>query len=216
MYTPITVELLRVDGTDLDVVNAARCSYDAQSHDFSDRDAKLIRYLATHGHWSPLAHVGAQFRISAPIFVARQLVKHQVGLVLNEVSRRYVDSEPTFFKPSSWRGRPANSKQGSSGDVANQHLYHELHDDLIENALAVYQRMIDDGVAPEQARMVLPLSAMTTWIWTGSLVAWSRVCHLRMAKDSQAETQVVARKIDSFLADAFPVSWKALMGDNND
>jgi thymidylate synthase (FAD) len=216
MYTPITVELLRVDGTDLDVVNAARCSYDAQSHDFSDRDAKLIRYLATHGHWSPLAHVGAQFRISAPIFVARQLVKHQVGLVLNEVSRRYVDSEPTFFKPSSWRGRPANSKQGSSGDVANQHLYHELHDDLIENALAVYQRMIDDGVAPEQARMVLPLSSMTTWIWTGSLVAWSRVCHLRMAKDAQVETQVVAQDIDSFLADAFPVSWKALMGGKND
>jgi thymidylate synthase (FAD) len=99
--------------------------------------------------------------------------------------------------------------------VDNQHLYHELHDDLIENALAVYQRLISDGVAPEQARMVLPLSSMTTWIWTGSLVAWSRVCHLRMAKDAQVETQVVAREIDSFLADAFPVSWKALMVEKN-
>ena len=183
----------------------------------SDADAKLIRYLVKHDHWSPLAHTSIQIRVKAPIFVARQLVKHQVGLVWNEVSRRYVDSEPEFWFPEVWRGRPTGSmKQGSSGTV--ERFNHEdgtfivsgVAEYVCKDALTAYNRLIDGGVAPEQARMILPQNMMTTWIWTGSLVAFARVCKLRLDPHAQAETAEIAQGISDIVGPLFPVSWEAL------
>ena len=152
------MEVTLVDkmGTDLSVVNAARVSYAKTKDVFDDKDEKLIKYLATHEHWSPFAHASLQFRIKAPVFVARQLVKHQVGLVWNEVSRRYVDDAPELFEPTSWRGRPQNSKQGSDGEVKlDQTLEHNM-ETTMESCLILYNALLQKGVAPEQARMVLP------------------------------------------------------------
>ena len=181
----------------------------------SERDTKLIGYLAKHNHWSPFAHTSIQLRIKAPIFVARQLVKHQVGLVWNEVSRRYVDSEPEFYFPEQWRGRPKGSmKQGSSGVVTELVYGGKLdvftHNHIKEN-LRVYMQMLKSGVAPEQARMILPQNTMTEWIWTGSLMAFVRVCRERMASGAQQETREVAEQIAEIVAPLFPVSWSALM-----
>lgn len=213
------VELLRTSGTDLDVVNAARVSFHKEHSEFdNEKDTKLIRYLAKHNHWSPFAHVGATFRIKAPIFVARQLVKHQVGLTWNEVSRRYVDEEPEFWFPDVWRGRPVNAKQGSSGDYEGEDepfgVFIELpiyFKDIVRLCLDWYGDAIAKGIAPEQARMVLPQNTMTEWIWTGSLMAFARVCRERLQPSAQQETQDVAFEIERLLQPAFPVSWKALM-----
>ena len=206
------VELLYRMGDDLAVVNAARVSFNKASERLSDRDTKLINYLAEHQHWSPFAHAFASFRISAPVFVARQLQKHTVGLAWNEVSRRYVDSEPTFYTPETWRKRAENVKQGSSEEAVEaywgpQHLY--------QVPLDVYRRMLELGVCPEQARMVLPQSMMTEWIWSGSLYAFARVCHLRLDSHTQKETQLVAQQISSHMESLFPVSWNALVGVRN-
>lgn len=228
------VELIDHMGSDLSVVNAARVSFDKESDweivadeeirdgklyfvkhrkTISTKDQKLISYLAKHNHWSPFAHAFASFRIKAPIFVARQLVKHQVGLAWNEVSRRYVDSEPEFYTPDVWRKRADNVKQGSSEEGVN--LYAEvdalyLPEKINEYALRAYNNMLNVGVCPEQARMVLPQSTMTEWIWSGSLFAFARVCKLRLDPHTQKETQVVAQMINDHMADLFPVSWKAL------
>lgn len=231
-------------GDDLMVVNAARVSFDKESswewncdqnmarvpewspyatfRVLSDRDAKLISYLARHGHWSPFAHPQIQLRIKAPIFVARQLAKHQVGLVWNEVSRRYVDDEPEFYEPEAWRARAENVKQGSSAaeiydygtTIAGERLItipEVEHGEIINHALKVYREMMVAGVCPEQARMVLPQSMMTEWIWTGSLLAFSRVCQLRLDSHSQAETREIAEKIAEIIEPLFPVSWRNLM-----
>ena len=206
------MEVTLVDkmGTDLSVVNAARVSYAKTKEVFDDKDEKLIKYLATHEHWSPFAHASLQFRIKAPIFVARQLVKHQVGLVWNEVSRRYVDFPPELYKPDAWRGRPVNSKQGSDGTVElGQTIDHNL-ETTMESCLILYNTMIQKGVAPEQARMVLPQSMMTEWYWSGTLYAFARVCNLRCKPDTQKETQDVANEIDKLTEGAFPRSWKYL------
>lgn len=231
----ISVELMDFMGSDLSIVNAARVSFakesmwetskDDQEFPFhlSEKDQKLLAYLATHNHWSPFAHTSLQFRIQAPIFVARQLVKHQVGGVWNEVSRRYVDDEPVFYFPKQWRGRPINSKQGSEGVVANCDEL-EYHDSafartwttpkqVCEDCLNLYQLMLLDGVAPEQARMVLPQNTMTEWIWTGSLYFFARVCKLRLDSHAQQETREVAEKINEQIPEWFEHSWKALMGD---
>lgn len=204
-------------GSDLSVVNAARVSFDKESewdghNGLGDRDSKLIRYLATHDHWSPFAHTSLSFRIKAPLFVARQLGKHQVGLVWNEVSRRYVDSEPEFYTPKTWRKRADNVKQGSSDEA------HELSDKLnaaiskrYTETLDDYQAMIDNGICPEQARMILPQSMLTEWIWTGSLMAFARVCNLRLDPHTQKETQSVALSISSLIQPLFPVSWSTLV-----
>ena len=155
----MNVNLIDVMGTDLSVVNAARVSFAKESDEFSDKDAKLIHYLAKHNHWGPFGHASLQFRIKAPIFVARQLVKHQVGLVWNEVSRRYVDSEPEFYTPFIWRGKPENKKQGSSDK--------EIEYDILptmEYVKETYNNLLKEGVAPEMARMVLPQNMMTECI----------------------------------------------------
>ena len=201
------VTLIDKMGDDLTVVNAARVSYSKVSKSFSTQDERLIKYLADHKHWSPFAHAFLQFRIKAPVFVARQLVKHQVGLVWNEVSRRYVDDEPEFYVPTSWRGRPKNSKQGSDGEVQTDEEYYNRY---LNGCQLYYSLLLNQGVAPEQARMVLPQSTMTEWIWSGSVYAFARVCNLRCKPDTQKETQDVANEIDKLADEAFPYCWKYL------
>ena len=207
------VELVDSLGTDLTVVNAARVSFKKHRDTWLDSDEGLIKYLAEHGHWTPFGHPQIQFRISAPVFVARQLVKHQVGLVWNEVSSRYVDDAPVFYGvgPAGWRGKPEDKKQGSSGHVQ---ILMELEKDIAMTTLHckhLYQELLEQGVAPEQARMILPLSMYTEWYWTGSLSAFARVCNLRMEPDAQEETQEIARQIDKKCAKLFPISWKYLV-----
>ena len=204
------VELVDKMGTDLSVVNAARVSYSKESNTFTIKDEKLIKYLAEHEHWSPFAHASMQFRIKAPIFVARQLVKHQVGLVWNEVSRRYVDVPPELYQPDAWRGRPVNSKQGSDGTVELGRTLDHNMEMTMQGCLILYNAMIEKGVAPEQARMVLPQSMMTEWYWSGTVYAFARVCNLRCKPDTQKETRDVANVIDKLAGEACPHCWKYL------
>ena len=203
-------------GTDLSVVNAARVSFGNQSKwnpNFRDepplyeRDAKLIKYLAEHEHYSPFGHCFASFHVKAPIFVARQLVKHKF-LRWNEISRRYVDGPPEFYVPEVWRGRSADKKQGSEGIV-------DVGDwgDTNWACLTAYNDLLEQGVAPEQARMVLPQSTMTEWYWSGSLDAFADMCNLRCKPDAQYETRLVADQISVEMGDMFPVSWAALMSN---
>ena len=192
-------------GTDLSVVNAARVSFAKVSNELSEKDEKLIKYLAKHNHWSPFGHASLQFRIKAPIFVARQLVKHQVGLVWNEVSRRYVDDEPEFFIPDQWRSRPENSKQGSGEEIIIYNI-----ESTMQFVKQTYQNLLKANVAPEMARMVLPQNMYTEWYWSGTLMAFARVCNLRCKSDTQLETQKIAEMIDLKAKEVFPVSWEAL------
>ena len=211
------VALIDSMGTDLTVVNTARVSFDKHHEEFTKGDEKLIAYLAKHGHWTPFGHPQLQFRISAPIFVARQLVKHQVGLVWNEVSRRYVDEMPHFYIPSQWRGRAEDKKQGSSKETVD--LNFTITDaviDLHTNALALYRQLLDAKIAPEQARLVLPQSMYTEWYWTGSLYAFARVCNLRTSEDAQEETKEVASMISNLISPKFPISWKYLKNKKHD
>lgn len=207
-----TVEYIDHMGTDKSVVNAARVSFanDDQDVVFDElKDTKLINYLARHNHWTPFGHTSVTLKIKAPIFVARQLVKHQIGGVWNEVSRRYVDYEPEFHRVELLRGRPVNAKQGSSDEVidpANLIIIERA----FQQSLAAYDLLLDAGVCPEQARMVLPLGSMTDWYWTGSLMFWARVCKLRLDSHSQSETRDVAVQINKIVGELFPVSWEAL------
>ena len=225
----ITATYIDHMGSDLSVVNAARVSFGKTSEmDMSDpwgppklkeKDAKLIRYLAKHKHISPFGHAFASFHVKAPIFVARQLVKHKF-LRWNEISRRYVDDEPEFYAPDVWRGRSADKKQGSSDeevDVAyydRDDGYNDWPTDANSVALEAYQEMIKLGVAPEQARMILPQSTMTEWYWSGSLDAFAAMCRLRCASDTQYESRLVADQISEEVSELFPVSWDALMGNS--
>ena len=202
------VTLIDSMGGDLTVVNSARVSFGKKKKKFGKGDEKLISYLAKHGHWTPFGHVSLQFHIVAPVFVARQLVKHQVGLVWNEISRRYVDSKPEVYTPDSWRGRAEDKKQGSDENVVWKRCLE--YESLVKTCVGAYERMIDSGICPEQARMILPQSMMTEWYWTGSLMAFSRVCNLRCKPDAQLETRVVANLIDLKSCDVAPVSWEAL------
>lgn len=209
----MNVELVDNMGSDLTVVNAARVSFGKHAIRFSPKDKKLIEYLAKHKHWSPFAHCFVQFRIKAPIFVARQLVKHQVGLTWNEVSRRYVDDAPEFYMPKVWRGKPENSKQGSTGKAESQYFPDLYIKDVVELAADNYRKMIMQGVAPEQARMILPQNTYTEWYWSGSLMAFSRVCDQRLDPHTQEETREIAEKIDRCCQELYPYSWKALRGN---
>jgi thymidylate synthase (FAD) len=207
-------------GSDLTVANAARVSFGKTSEmednpwgppKLKAKDDKLIRYLAKHKHISPFGHCFASFHVKAPIFVARQLVKHKF-LRWNEISRRYVDDEPEFYVPDVWRGRSADKKQGSDKDLD---VWWD-EDLLFSRPLSVYKRMLDEGVAPEMARMVLPQSTMTEWYWSGSLDAFADMCNLRCKDDTQAETREVAKQIDHKMIELFPVSWDALTDDGDD
>ena len=206
----ITVNMIDKMGTDLSVVNAARVSYAKIKNRFDETDTKLISYLAKHGHWSPFAHASLQFRIKAPVFVARQLVKHQVGLSWNEVSRRYVSYEPELYIINEWRGKPIDSKQGSSGTIELSDLAKLTYSKMMEGCKILYDQLLSEGVAPEQARAVLPQSMMTEWLWSGTLYAFARVCNLRCKPDVQKETREVADRIDYHCSQYFSVSWPAL------
>jgi thymidylate synthase (FAD) len=203
-------------GSDLSVVNAARVSFGKKSdwlprvHNgeakvLSAKDCRLIAYLAKHKHKSPFNHTFATFHVKAPIFVARQLQKHEY-MPWNEISRRYVDDEPEFYTPTNWRGRSEDKKQGSSGeiftDVSPNYAY--------TAARETYRNLLMDGVAPEQARMVLPQSMMTEWYWSGTLHAFEKMCGLRLKDDVQEETRQVAEAIEDFMMELYPTSWEAL------
>jgi len=216
------IEVTYIDhmGSDLSVVNAARVSFGKKSKSLGevgigddpimvpvlhDTDVRLIRYLAKHNHKSPFNHAFATFHVKAPIFVARQLQKHEY-MPWNEISRRYVDEEPELYEAPIWRGRAEDKKQGSYGEVESNAnvLYYN------KNALMMYKQLLDEGVAPEQARMVLPQSMMTEWYWSGSLYAFAKMCGLRLKDDTQAETRKVAELIEDVMMDIFPNSWEAL------
>ena len=217
------IETTYVDhmGSDLSVVNAARVSFGKKSklvctnlvlgtYDMSNGDKRLIKYLAKHKHISPFGHAFASFHVKAPIFVARQLVKHKF-LRWNEISRRYVDDEPEFYVPDVWRGRSADKKQGSDGKVELGTLDDAIVSDSPHEALCAYNALLQAGVAPEQARMVLPQSTMTEWYWSGSLDAFADMCRLRCKDDTQYETRVVADQINTIMQPLFPVAWEALL-----
>ena len=178
-----------------------------------DGDKKLIKYLADHKHMTPFRHNAIQIRCHAPIFLARQLGKHQAGLSWNEVSRRYVDSEPEFFMPDEWRGRPEGSiKQGSGGVWSLNAAAFTAYGELLENCLRVYEWQIRNGASPEMARMVLPQSMMTSWYWTGNLLAFAHVYKERINEGAQLEAQHFAKELDKIIRPLYPVSWSALVG----
>jgi thymidylate synthase (FAD) len=235
-------------GSDLSVVNAARVSFGKKSEwmprihygeelVLKPKDARLIRFLAKHNHKSPFNHTFVTFHVKAPVFVARQLVKHEY-MPWNEISRRYVDEEPELYWPDEWRGRSADKKQGSEGTVDLKQIgdYLEYGDDAfsyeylkengspshprrsfesclegqLDTLVSYYKSMIHYGVCPEQARMILPQSMMTEWYWSGTLFAFAKMCGLRLKEDTQAETRIVAEKVEDVMAKLYPVSWEAL------
>ena len=218
--TQIKVDFLDHMGDDNTVVDCARVSFDKHSGCYTaEQNRRLIAYLGKHGHISPFGHCFASFRVKAPIFVARQLVKHQY-LRWNEISRRYVDSEPEFYTPDVWRGRSEDKKQGSSGEIdlpCSKHFgwYGPVSEWAEGEALKAYEDLISSGICPEQARMVLPQSLMTEWVWSGSLDAFASMCNLRCKEDTQYESRVVADQIDKRMGELFPLSWKALRGESN-
>lgn len=217
-------ELIDYMGDDLTVVNAARVSFDKEStwenthfdqpNILPEKDKKLIRYLASHNHWTPFSHSQITMRETVPIFVARQRFRHMVGFTYNEVSRRYVDDYPEFFEPNEWRKRAENKKQGSSNELIKDKWVNLSYLNAIEACKESYNYLLNAGVAPEQARMVLPQSMYTSYYTTGSLAAWARAYNLRSKEDSQAEIRELAAQWNSIIQPLFPVSWTALVGSN--
>ena len=223
-------ELIDWMGDDLRVVNAARVSFNKESeweffnHDsiengvadgrayLNTKDQKLLKYLADHSHWTPFSHPQITMRETVPIFVARQRFKHMVGFTYNEVSRRYVDDEPEFFFPTLWNGRAEYNKQGSGEplDEIFQDFWYMKYEEFLGTALNLYSEMIKGGVAPEQARMVLPQSTYTSYYVTGSLAAWARAYKLRSDSHAQKEIRDLASMWNEIIAPLFPYSWKAL------
>jgi thymidylate synthase (FAD) len=208
------VELLETFGDDLTVVNAARVSFAKESKEFSEQDGKLVRYLAKHHHVTPFFHPQLRFRIKMPIFVAREWFRHQIGFARNEVSRRYVDSPPECYipKPEDIRARDPKLKQGSKSEpVDNAEYVHEHLNEITHECMDVYRNLLQNGVAPEIARMILPQSMYTEFIETGSLAAYARLCNLRLDPTAQKEIRDYANAVDSLLCKVFPVSWPALV-----
>jgi thymidylate synthase (FAD) len=242
MNKQITCELVDSMGSDLSTVNAARVSFNKQKEEMDGGDVKLIRYLADHKHMTPFRHNAIQLRCKAPIFLARQLGKHQAGLSWNEVSRRYIDSEPEFYEPTEWRAKPSGSiKQGSEGTVDltlhaddGEHIditvvrqgiepdstryipewsLEDQLDDVMDNINRLYKGLLAADIAPEMARMVLPQSMLTEWVWTGNLLAFAHVYKERMAEGAQLEAQMFAKELDGIIRPLFPESWSALVDD---
>lgn len=211
-------------GSDLTVVNAARVSFNKESSwDYADshvpspslpeKDGKLIAYLAKHNHWTPFAHPQITLRIKAPISIRTQLFKHKVGFTENEISRRYVSDTPEIYQPT-WRSKPTGgAKQGSEDfmphDSVHEDLCYQYHL-CISDALNLYEKLIKEGVAPEQARFVLPQGTYTEWWWTGSLAAYARVYKQRSDPHAQWEVRQYAEAIGKIVQPLFPHSWTAL------
>ena len=220
------VELVDFMGTDLTVVNAARVSFNKESayklnemgESLEDKDVKLLKYLADHDHFTPFTHATVTMREKVPLFVARQRFKHTIGFSYNEVSRRYVDEAPEFYKPDEWRGKATDKKQGSSDVVVDinpatddgRKAMMDDYDIAINRCIWVYKQMLRRGVCPEQARMVLPQSMYTEYYVTGSLYAWARAYNLRSKEDAQQEIQELAKEWDDIMTMLFPESWIAL------
>jgi thymidylate synthase (FAD) len=200
-------------GDDLTVVNAARVSFNKESTEFDGKDDKLISYLAKHKHWTPFAHPQITLRIKAPIFVRTQLFKHKVGFTENEVSRRYVSDPPSVYFPR-WRGKPTNgAKQGSEDFMPLDDDYNTVnrhYEITVREALLTYDQLLKRGVAPEQARAVLPQGTYTEWWWTGSLSAFARVFTQRSDPHAQWECQQYAHAMSAIIAPLFPHCWAAL------
>ena len=207
------IEVLEAFGNDLTVVNAARVSFAKEVSEFTDKDEKLIMYLAKHNHVSPFFHPQVRLRVKMPIFLAREWFRHTIGFARNEVSRRYVDSTPELWFPlaDSLRERDPKLKQGSKENAVDGA---ETIVQTIENhgsvSLALYESLLKDGVAPEIARCVLPQGMYTEFIETGSLAAYARLWSLRTDPGAQREIQAYAKGIETLLLPYFPVSWKAL------
>lgn len=224
MNNQIKVDYIDHMGTDLTIVNAARVSFDKESSwgdsykNLSEKDKKLVHYLAKHKHLSPFGHCFFSCRVTAPVFVSRQLVKHKF-LRINEISRRYVDTLPEFYAPEDWRSAPTNKKQGSGSNFIEELTFNggivqnteDAYDDVITFSLELYDTMIKNNIAPEQARMVLPQSMMTSWYWSGSLDAFAAMAKLRLKPDAQYETRIVAEQVENIIKPIFPVSWEALL-----
>lgn len=243
----ISVEYIQHTGSDLQVANAARVSFDKVSEyehvstnnfdkfeellcsgwedvtkdgaysytakKLSDKDAKLIKYLASHKHFSPFNHSFLTVKVKAPIFVSRQLVKHEY-MPINEVSRRYVDSPPEFYLPTEWRKRATNKKQGSSDEIFTGSEHNDIAQRVertVRDCLDTYDYLLSAGVCPEQARMVLPLNMITEWYWSGTLKAFAKMLSLRLDPHTQKESTDVAKKIRSIIEPIFPVSVPALL-----
>ena len=240
----IKVELLDSMGSDLDVVKAARVSFDKESeweecisvlttdweerelwleshqdingvyHKLKDCDKRLIKYLATHNHWTPFAHTALKFRVAAPVPIRTQCFKHKVGLVENEESRRYISTTPEIFVPEFFRSKPEGSiKQGSAGKHELSGKWVETYTEIKTDAVNAYMQMVEDGICPEQARFVLPQGAIVNWIWTGNLVSFANFYLKRTDTTAQKEVQVVAKELGKLVEQIFPVSWKALVGE---
>ena len=229
------VELMDHMGSDLTVCNAARVSFNKESEwglDFDaierlkscpynkddvrvlkEKDEKLIRYLAKHNHWTPFAHPQITLRVKAPVSIRTQFFKHKQGFVENEISRRYVSYEPEFYSPT-WRGKPTDgAKQGSEDFITEEtrtNLYDAIYRESYETALHVYNTLIEKGIAPEQARFVLPQGMYTEWYWTGSLAAYARFYKQRKDDHAQWEIREYASAVGKIIEPYFPVSWKHL------
>lgn len=216
----ISAELIDYMGSDDRVVDAARVSFSKKAENYSpEKNERLISYLAKHDHWTPSSHCVITLRETVPIFVARERFRHVVGFTYNEESRRYIDSEPEFYVPDAWRKRAEDKKQGS-GDEIIEKLYHkdvywgkisDEYQEHVEISQELYRFMIENGVAPEQARMVLPQSMMTSYYCTGSLAAFARAYKLRSYPDAQAEIRDLAEQWDAIIRPLFPYSWAALV-----
>lgn len=227
----IKAEYISHMGDDLTVANAARVSFDKHKELIDGSDEKLIKYLYNHSHWSPFAHPQITLRETVPIFVARQRFKHSVAFAYNEISRRYVDSPPEFYVPDEWRGKAENKKQGSSDEIIT-HVYDpvdysngdieytqehnnkiptsQAYQEYIKDAQSMYQCLLDSGICPEQARMILPQSMMTSYYVTGSLYAFMNAYKLRIDSHSQKEIQYLALEWDKILSKLYPISWNLI------
>jgi thymidylate synthase (FAD) len=205
------VELIDSMGSDLTVVNSARVSFGKESTEMCEKDEKLIRYLAKHNHNSPFFHPQVQFRIRMPIWIAREWFRHTVGFSRNEISRRYVDEPPQYYVPTTLRARDTNLKQGSRSEPpAMDTDCCELMKSVVEICNDAYVRLLEQDVAPELARIILPQNMYTEFIETGSLAAYARLCGLRRHESAQKEIQLYAEAIHKLMIEKFPVSWLAL------
>jgi len=196
--TKMKVELLDIFGNDDMVANAARVSFGKEASNYSlEQNEKLIKYLAEHNHTSPFRHPQIQYRITCPIFVERQLFKHQVGLTANSISGRYVDFQDNYYRIDDFRLQSKSSKQGSAGhlDEISNVIALKMQDAVISYCSTAYHELLQLGVAKEQARTILPLNLETTFIWTGSLLAYINFWKLRITRDTQIETMQIAMEM---------------------
>ena len=211
--TQMKVEHIDHMGNDDSVVNAARVSFAKQADQYTEeQNARLIKYLARHNHWTPFAHAFVTLRFKAPIAIHAQCVKHQIGFAMNTVSRRYVSDKPELFIPE-FRLAPEGSVKQGSGEVHPDNAHWQVnYEDLMNKAVDLYLMMIDGDVAPEQARFVLPQGVMTEWVWSGSLQAWARFYTQRIDPHAQQEIQFLAQEVDKIVGALYPVAWDALTG----